>query len=140
MAQTEAQIGYATLLQLGNGSSPQTFSTIAEVKSIDGFGFTAAEVDATHMESPGGYVERVAGLKDGDTVTFVLNMIRANAIQTKVVWDANVRRDFQLNFPSTLPDYDFSAVPTGWHIRNVNPGGVLEVECTMRITGAIIGS
>jgi predicted secreted protein len=140
MAETEAQIGYGTLLKLGNDASPQTYTTIAEVKSIDGFGFTLAEVDATHMESPGAYVERVAGLKDGDTMTALLNMIRSNALITKAVWDAAVRRDFELNFPSTLPDYDFSAVPTGWHVRGVTPGGVLEVEVTMRISGAIIGS
>lgn len=140
MAATEAQIGYGTLLKLGNGSSPETFTTIAEVKSIDGFGFTLAEVEATHMESPNGYNEYVSGMKDGDTITAVLNMIRSNAIDTKTVWDAGLRRNFELNFPSTLPDYDFSAVPTGWHIQGVTPGGVLEVQVTMRISGAITGS
>lgn len=140
MAQTEAQIGYLTLLKLGNDASPQVFTTIAEVKSIDGFGFTAQELEVTHMESPNGYVERVAGMKDGDTMTAVLNMTRANAIQTKTVWDAGLIRDFELNFPSTLPDYDFSAVPLGWHLRGIQPNSVLEVEVTMRISGAITGS
>lgn len=139
MAETQAQIGYLTLLKLGNGASPQTFTTIAEVKSIDGFGFTAQELEATHMESPNRYVERVAGMKDGDTMTVVCNMIRENAISTKVVWDAGLIRDFELNFPSTLPDYDWSAVPLGWHLRGIQPNSVLEVELTMRISGAITG-
>src|SRR5687767_552480 len=110
MAETLGQIGYGTLLKLGNDASPQVFTTIAEVVSINGFGFTASEVNATHMESPGAYEEFVGGLKTGDTMTVVLNMIRANSIQTKVVWDAGLRRDFELNFPNatdTLPDYDF---------------------------------
>ena len=140
MAATEGKIGYGTLLKLGNASSPETFTTIAEVKSIEGFGFTLNEVNATHMESPNGYEEFVSGLKTGDTMTVLLNMIRANAVDTKGVWDAGVRRNFELNFPSTLPDYDFSAVPTGWHTRGVTPGGLLEVEVQMRITGAISGS
>ncbi len=140
MAATEGQIGYGTLLQLGNAASPEVFTTIAEVKSIEGFGFTLAEVDATHMESPDGYHEYVAGLKDGDTMTVTLNMIRSNAIQTKVVWDAGLRRNFQLNFPSTLPDYDFSAIPTGWHPRGVTPDGLLEIEVNMRVAGSITGS
>lgn len=140
MAQTEAQIGYLTLLKLGDDASPQVYTTIAEVKSIDGFGFTAQELEATHMESPNGYMERVAGMKDGDTMTVVLNMTRANAIQTKGVWDTGTIRDFELNFPSTLPDYDFSAVPLGWHLRGIQPNSVLEVEVTMRISGAITGS
>lgn len=140
MAQTQAQIGYGTLLKLGNDASPQVFTTIAEVSSIDGFGFTASEVEATHMESPNSYVERVAGMKDGDTMTVVMNMLRQNAIDTKVVWDAGLIRDWELNFPSTLPDYDFSAVPLGWHPRGMTPNGLLQVEVTMRISGAIIGS
>jgi hypothetical protein len=144
MAETLAQIGFGTLLKLGNDASPQVFTTIAEVKSIGGFGFTLAEVEATHMESPGGYVERVAGLKDGDVLTAVCNFTTANSIALKVVWDAGLRRDFELNFPNTtagnLPDYDFSAVPTGWHVNGINPGGVLEVEIAMRITGSITGA
>jgi len=128
------------LFQLGNDASPQVFTTIAEVKSINGFGFSADELEATHMLSPGGYKEFVAGMKMGDTMTFVLNMTRANSIQTKVVWDAGLVRDFQLNCPSTLPDYDFAMVPLAWHLLNVQPNGILEVECQGRITGAITGS
>lgn len=138
--QTQAQIGYQTLLKLGNAASPEIFTTIAEVKSIEGFGFTLAEVQATHMESPGGYHEYVAGLKDGDTMTVTLNMIRDNAIITKTVWDAGLRRNFELNFPSTLPDYDFSAIPTGWHPQGITPDGVLEIQVDMRVAGVITGS
>lgn len=138
--ETQAQIGYGTLLQLGNDASPQVFTTIAEVKSINGFGFSADELEATHMLSPGGYKEFVAGMKMGDTATIVMNCIRENVIQTKVVWDAGLVRDFQLNLPSTLPDYDFSMVPLAWHLLNVQPNGILEVEVQGRITGAITGS
>lgn len=143
MAETLGQIGYGTLLKLGNDASPQVFTTISEVVSINGFGFTASEVNATHMESPNAYEEFVAGLKTGDTMTVVQNMARANTLQNKAVWDAGVRRDWELNFPNvadTLPDYDFSAVPLAWHVIGVTPGGLLQVETTMRITGAITGS
>lgn len=140
MAATEAQIAYLTLLQLGDGSSPEIFTTIAEVKSINGFGFSASEVNATHMESPNGYEEFVAGLKTGDTMTVRMNAIRANMISTKTVWDAGLRKNFQLNLPSTLPDYDFSAVPLSWHTGELTPSGLVEVEVTARLTGAITGS
>lgn len=139
MAATEGQIAYLTLLKLGNDASPQVFTTIAEVKSINGFGFTASEVNATHMESPNGYEEFVAGLKVGDVLTIRMNAIRANMIQTKTVWDAGLARDFELNLPSTLPNYDFTMVPLGWHVGDLTPAGLVEVECTGRITGAITG-
>jgi len=140
MAATEAQIAYLTLLKMGDGSSPETFTTIAEVKSINGFGFTASEVNATHMESPNGYEEFVAGLKTGDTMTIRLNGIRSNMLLTKAVWDAGLRKNFELNLPSTLPDYDFALIPLAWHTGDLTPSGLVEVECTGRITGAISGS
>lgn len=140
MAATEAQIAYLTLFQLGNASSPETFASMAEVTDISGFGFSLDQIEATHMESPNGYKEYVAGMKDGDTMTVTFNMIRENAIQTKGVWDAGLRRNFQLNFPGTLPDYDFSATPEGWHVTNVNPNNVLKIEAGLKIAGAITGS
>jgi hypothetical protein len=140
MAQSEAQIGYGTLLKIGNDASPQVFTTIAEVKSISGFGFTANEVDVTHMESPGGYTERIAGMKDGDTLTVLLNMTRSQSLSLKARWEAGLVIDFELNFPGTLPDHDFSAAPLGWHLLGITPASVLEVEVTMRISGSITGS
>ena len=140
MAETLARKGYLTLLKLGNDASPQIYTAIAEVVSIDGFGFTAAELLATHMESPDGYNEYVAGMKDGDTVTVMLNMIRENFIQTKAVWDAGLRRDFRIEWPGDIPNNDFSAVPLAWHARDATPNTVLKVEVTMRISGSILSS
>lgn len=140
MAVTEAQIGYGSLLKLGNGASPEVFTTIAEVKSINGFGFTNTEVNVTHMESPNGWEEFIGGLKTGDTMTILCNAIRTNMIDTKAVWEAGLTRHFELNLPGTLPDYDFSAVPTGWHPPAITPGGAVELELQARLTAPITGS
>lgn len=138
MAETLAQIGYLTLLKLGDDASPESFATIKEVKSISGFGFVASEVNATHMESPNGYEEFVAGMKTGNTVTYLVNMTTENATQLKGVWDAGLRRNFELNLPSAdLPDYDFSAVPTAWSLPTLTPQGLVETELQFRLTGAI---
>lgn len=140
MAATLAQIGYLTLLKMGNGLSPQTYTTIAEVKSINGFGFTKDELEATHMESPNGYKEFVGGMKQGETMTVVCNMTIENAGLTKSTWEAGDNVDFELNLPSTLPDYDFTLTPLGWHILGLQPNAILEIEMTGRITAAIGGA
>lgn len=143
MAETQAQIGYGTLLKMGNGASPQTFTTIAEVVSIDGFGFSASELEVTHMESPGGYLERISGMKDGDTMTVLCNMLRDQSLSTKARWEAGQNIDFEINFPNvttTLPDFDFTAAPLGWHVRGIQPNAALQIELTMRISAAITGS
>lgn len=140
MAQTLARIAYGTLLKLGNDASPQVFTSVAEVKSVNGFGFTADELEATHMESPNGYKEWIAGMKQGDTMTMRLNMTVENATYMKAIWDAGLVRDFELNLPGTLPDYDFSLVPLGWHLVDLTPNSIVETEMTGRITGAITGA
>lgn len=140
MAETQGMIGYGTTFKIGNGASPNVFTSVLEVKSVNGFGFTGNEVNATHMESPNGYEEFVGGLKTGDTLTVRGNGSRDALIRTKVIWDAGTRVACELNLPSTLPDYDFSLQPLAWHLGDVTPGGLVEYEIAGRITGAITSS
>jgi hypothetical protein len=136
MAETEAQIGYGTLLQLGGGS-PETFTTIAEIKEIGGFGFTRGLLEATHMESPNGYKEYVSDLKDGDTITGRANLVADNQTVTKTMADSDTRKNFQIVLPGDLTGYSFSGVPVAWHIQGMTPGGILEVTFGLKISGAI---
>jgi hypothetical protein len=136
MATTDAQIGYGTLLKLGNGASPEVFTTIAEIKAVDGFGFTRNLLEATHMESPNGYKEYVSDMKDSDTFTGRANLVSGNGATIKTMAEGT-RQNFQLNFPGTLPDYSFSATPTAWHIQGIATSGILEVVFGLKVSGAI---
>lgn len=140
MAATEAMIGLNTTVKIGNGASPNVFTSILEAKSVSNFGFSGNEVNATHFESPNGYEEFIGGLKTGDTITIRGNGSRDALIRTKVIWDAGSRVAMELNLPSTLPDYDFTLQPLGWHLGEVTPGGLIEYELTGRITAAITSS
>jgi hypothetical protein len=136
MAETEAQIGYGTLLKMEIGS-PLAFETIAEVKEISGFGFTASLQEATHMESPGGYKEYVAGMKDGDTMTIRCNLTADNETILKAAADAALRKNFKIIKPGALAERPYSGVPVGWHEQGMTPDGVLEVVFGLKISGAI---
>jgi hypothetical protein len=138
MAQTKARIGYGTLLKYGDGASPENFEKLAEVRNIDGFGVQRNEVEATHMESPGEAIERVAGLKDGQVVNVTVNMTVDNVDVLKGFVDDGEPINWQLIFPATLPTYSFAAVPLTWKIQGTQPAGLLEVAFGMRITGDII--
>lgn len=72
---TEADIGYGTLFQTGNGASPEVFSTLAEVTAVTPPGMSRDSVDATHMQSPEAWREFIAGLKDGGEVSLELNFV-----------------------------------------------------------------
>lgn len=55
-----AQRGKDLLLKLGDGGSPETFTTIAGLRAKT-LSLNAASVDVTHSESAGGWRELLAG-------------------------------------------------------------------------------
>lgn len=76
---TSAKIGYGTLFKIGNGASPEVFTTVAEVTSITPPGMSRDAIDATHEESPDGWREFIGGLKDGGEVSLELNFVPGSA-------------------------------------------------------------
>lgn len=81
MAETEAAIGYGTLLAFSDGASPPSFTVLAEVTDISGPGMSRELPDATHMESPGGWREFLGGLKDAGEITVECNHLPHNSTQ-----------------------------------------------------------
>jgi predicted secreted protein len=76
---TQARIGYGVLFKIGNGASPEVFTTVAEVTSITPPSLARDAIDATHEESPSGWREFIGGLKDGGEVSIELNFIPGHA-------------------------------------------------------------
>lgn len=76
---TQARIGHGTLFKIGNGATPEVFTTVAEVTSITPPGMSRDAIDATHEESPGAWREFVGGLKDGGEVQLELNFVPGSA-------------------------------------------------------------
>lgn len=78
---TGAKIGYGTLFQHGDQASPEVWTTIAEIFSIDGPSLTRNLPDASNMDSPGGFAEFIGGLKDGGEITLGMNFLPNNVTQ-----------------------------------------------------------
>lgn len=74
---TSARIGYGTLFKTGDGASPETFTTLAEVTSITPPSIARDTIDASHEQSPGAWREFIAGMKDGGEVSLDLNFVGA---------------------------------------------------------------
>lgn len=106
MAATQGQIGYGSLLQYGDGGSPETFTTVAEISGdIEGPSVSRTLVDATHMESPDGYKEWLAGMKDGGTVEFECTLLPSNASQTSLLtlFENGTARNWRIQLPQFTP-------------------------------------
>lgn len=68
-----ADIGYGTLFQTGADTSPETWTTLAQVNAITPPGISRDAIDVSHEQSPGEYREFIAGMKDAGEVSLELN-------------------------------------------------------------------
>lgn len=117
---TQATSGFGTLLQIGDGGGPESFTSIAEVSSITGPSLSLDTAEATHHTSPGGWDEHIATLLRGGEVGFEVNFLPADATQSfstgllKDMTDKTLR-NFQIVFPDPgTTTWAFAAFVTGF--------------------------
>ncbi len=137
MTATAAQIGYGTLLELGDGSSPEGFTAVLEVTDFTGLSVTLPQTKVTNLTSPNRTEEYVSGIKDGGTPTFTCNLIVGNQSILKAWVDAGLRSNWKLVLPTPLATRNFAATPASWEEMGMTPSGVLQVKVGMKIAGAI---
>jgi predicted secreted protein len=146
MGATQGTIGKGTLLKIGNGVSPETFTAIAEVKDITGPALSVEFADFTHQESPSGYREFKSTFKDSGNMTFAVNFLPDNTTQgfssagLLKDYEAGTLRNFQLLFPDTGATLASFAA----YVANLQPSaplnGPLAMNVTLRITGPVTWS
>lgn len=122
---------------VGNGASPEVFTTISEVKGVDGPGGQAAEIDVTDLSSTA--KEFVLGLQDEGDLTLDMNYIPADTQHAQLRSDraAGTARNYRMSFTdSPVTTWTFSARVKGFSIGN-SVDGVTGLTTTLRITGAI---
>jgi hypothetical protein len=131
---------FGTLLKIGDGGGPETFTTIAEVLDISGPEFELRTEEVTHHQSPGGWAEYIGTIKDGNEVTFDINYQPTHATHnesTGLLADLinRVKRNFQLVLPDAgTTTISFTALVTNFPISEP-VAGVLRTSVTMKITG-----
>ena len=134
---TSAVLGKLSTLQLGDGASPQVYTTIAEVLSVSPIGSTNPEVDVTNLDSTA--KEYIPGLADGNTVEFEVNWI--GGTQQKALRTAqaagntvNFRMVWTQVSPNLIAQFDVAALQFEMGETSA------EVQVTARFSGRISGS
>ena len=111
---------FGTLLKIGDGGSPESFTTVAEVSSIGGPTLSLDPIDVTSHDSTGGWRQFVGGLLDGGEVSLEINYDPVGATHdasTGLIADmvARTLRNFQLVFPDTgSTTWTFAALITAF--------------------------
>lgn len=116
MSASQAKAGYGSLLKIGNGASPEVFSTILENVNIDP-PFDAADIiEVTNHDSPGGYKEFTPTLLDAGEISGEGNFV-FDSTQTSVrtALTGKTRTNFQFVVPLSTPKTcSFAAIVTQW--------------------------
>ena len=135
---TSAVLGKLSTMQLGDGSSPQVYTTIAEVLRVSDIGSTNPEINVTNLDSTA--QEYIPGLADGATVEFEMNWVAGNAqqqaLRTAVANGStiNVRMVWTQVSPNTIAKFDIAALDFMMGETSA------EQQVTARFSGRITGS
>ncbi len=138
MPPTQARGGFGTKLFIDDGAG--TFVAVAEALDVNGPALTLALDDATNMESPNGWEEKIAnGIKAAGDVTFQCHMLQDDASQNNLYTALNsgAKRNMRLVYPSGTKRLSFAGfVANIGHSYPVKGKTVNDV--TVSITGQVV--
>lgn len=137
---TKAKAGAKSQLQLGDGASPEVFSTIAEVLTMKKSASTVETDDATNQDSPtdthGMIMEEViTTIKKSGELDVTFNFVPGAITQLRNAFDGQPH-DFKLVFPilntANSPATNWTFAFTGI----VTSEDEWDVQITKKITGS----
>ena len=131
---------FGTLLKSGDGGSPESFTTIAEVTEIGGPDLSLDTVDGTHHGSTGGWEEVIPTILRSGTVPFTIQYDPTDATHdasTGLIADM-VNKTLR-NYELVLPDDSSTTWSFSAYVVGFTPGAPhddkLTAECEVKITG-----
>jgi hypothetical protein len=137
---TSAISSFGTLVKKGDGGSPESFTTIAELLDIEGPEMELDTEEVTSHSSTDGWAEYIGTILDAGEVSFEVNYVPTNATHnatTGLIKDmtARTKRNFTLVFPdSGNTTWSFTALVT-----SVGPTapvrGALRGKIGLKLTG-----
>lgn len=140
MSTSNAIPAFGTFLKAGDGAMSETFTTVAEVKSITGPQMTAKIDDVTNHSTGVPWREKLSTLLDAGSIDFDLNFVPSDATQSASSGLLNdfknrTRRNFKLVFPDGIPTtWLFTGIVKNFKIM-APVDGVLTANLSVEITG-----
>lgn len=129
----------AALAFLASGSDgAETFTSVLEIQSVSFGGLKLDLTDATHMESPSAFREKIATIKDGGDVTLQGNFLPGVAGHQLLTTDYKNRtlRNFKVVWPDgSSTTWSFSA-----YITNLAPNSSFDGKLSWSIQVSISGA
>ena len=137
---TAATPAWSTLLKIGDGATPENFTTITEVRDISGPEISLDTADVTSHDSVGGWEEHIGTILRSGNVTFDINYQPTDATHdagTGLIADmvARTLRNFELTFTDPgATTWSFSAIVVGF-TPTMPVADELSASVTLKVSG-----
>ena len=138
---TTAYLTSGLALKVGDGASPEVFTTIYEVRSIGEIGQENDLIEVTHMQSSA--KEFIYGLADGVEFPVSVNYKPTDTTHVALLaaQAARTTKNFKMVEPSGGGSltWSFSALVKGWHLPAPSPNQERLMTFNLKISGSITG-
>jgi predicted secreted protein len=134
---TAAWWAFGSALQLGDGATPEVFTSIAEIIELDIEGFERDEINVTSHQSPDGWEEIIGQLRRTGKITVKANWLPTDSTHAEL-WEQFANDDANHNYRILLPS-DIGYISVRGFAKSYKPTlpleeqGQLEVE--IRLSG-----
>jgi len=141
MAQSQALLGYGSVFEIQNETSPDAYVAFAEVISITPPSADVDQIDVTHMSSPNRYREFIDGLIDGGEMSFDINFIPGNTDDDRIFEllglpiGTSHARNCRVSFPNGVT-WTFVGTLTGYE-PDVPVDDRMTATVTFKVSGSI---
>jgi predicted secreted protein len=141
----DEHVAFGTILAYGDGETVETFTKIGQMKDISGPNMSRDTIDVTNHDSPGGYREFLASIRDGGEITFAVEYDPGDETHDQdtgllYLFGLDVRTNFQLIFPVESDNgywgYTFSGLVTGFSPKEPVDGSIT-ADITIKVGGAV---
>lgn len=138
MAGTAIVNGNQTAIMLGAGTSPDTYSLLAYMTDIGGFGQESDLIEVTHFQSLA--KEYIYSIPDSIEFTIAGNYLPQD-VNHRAMFTAQANR-LTKNFRIILPDsggtFQFASLVRRWELQT-GPNVAQRIQWTAKPTGQILG-
>ncbi len=132
---SDAFAGIGTVFKLGDGTSSESFTALAEVNSINGLDVTRDVIETTSLDTVGGYKTFIGGSRDPGEAVLEMNFTRDNYVTLLAEIDEDDSRNFQIVLSDTgETTFDFAGIVTILSM-SVTFDDKVTMSCTIKASG-----
>lgn len=134
---TKARAGVGATLKMGDGASTEVFTAIGGIVNLSGPELSVEEIEATSLDSTGGYKEYIPGMKDGGAVSFTMHF--SNDAQQRTLrgkLGAASPTNYKVTLPTSPPCViTFAGNLTSWS-QSTEANAPMTADVNLKISGA----